>query len=228
MKKRLVVLTGAGVSADSGIATFRDSNGLWENYRVEDVATPEAWVANPQLVLDFYNQRRKNVLDAEPNAAHFTLAALEHDFDVYIITQNVDDLHERAGSTNVLHIHGEIMKMRSETNEHLIYDVTGDTSPDDLATDGSKLRPHIVWFGEAVPLMDEAVALAESADVFVIVGTSLQVYPAAGLLYYVPEQVPVFILDRNIPKVARKGIIAIEKKAAEGAADLQRLLSEYA
>lgn len=227
MKKRLVVLTGAGVSADSGIATFRDSNGLWENHRVEDVASPEAWAKNPQLVLDFYNARRRNLSAAKPNAAHEVLAELETEFSVHIITQNVDDLHERAGSTNVLHLHGELLKLRSEKDESLIYEAKGDTLLTDRAADGARLRPHIVWFGEAVPLMEQAVELVEVADVFAVIGTSLQVYPAAGLLHYVPSTTPVYILDTKVPHVSRRNIIRIQKRAAEGIYDLKNFLLEH-
>lgn len=178
-KKKLVVLTGAGISAESGLKTFRDSDGLWEGYNIEDVATPRAWRKDPQLVLDFYNFRRKNVLDAQPNAAHYGLAALQNDFDVTIITQNIDDLHERAGSTNILHLHGEILKMRSEGNEYLIYDIKGDIKLGEKAEDGFQLRPHIVWFEEPVPKIEEAIPIVNAADIFAVVGTSLVVYPGS-------------------------------------------------
>ena len=183
-KKKIVVLTGAGISAESGLKTFRDSDGLWEGYDIEEVATPRAWKKNPQLVLDFYNYRRKNVLDAQPNAAHIGLAQLEKDFEVHIITQNIDDLHERAGSTKVMHLHGEIFKMRSEVSDDLVYDIRGDMKLGDLAEDGAQLRPNIVWFEEAVPMIEEAIPVVRSADIFIIVGTSLVVYPAAGLVNY--------------------------------------------
>jgi NAD-dependent deacetylase len=220
-KKKLVVLTGAGISAESGLKTFRDSDGLWEGYPVEEVATPRAWKKNPQLVLDFYNQRRQNVLDAQPNAAHYGLATLEKHFDVQIITQNIDDLHERGGSSKVLHLHGEILKMRSEKNESLVYEIRKDILLGDKAADGAQLRPHIVWFEEPVPIISEAAALVQMAEIFVIIGTSLVVYPAAGLLQYAAPFIPKYILDRKIPHVnGLEQLTAIEKPAAEGIADL--------
>lgn len=222
-KKRLVVLTGAGISAESGLKTFRDSDGLWEGYNIEDVATPRAWKKDPELVLQFYNLRRKDVLDAKPNAAHTGLAALEKDFDVHIITQNIDDLHERAASTKVLHLHGQILKMRSEKNERLLYDITGDISIGDKGEDGAQLRPHIVWFEEPVPMIEEAITIARDAEYFVVVGTSLVVYPAAGLLNYAPYGIPKFIIDKKIPYTSSlHDITIIEKPATEGV----RLLSE--
>ena len=222
-KKRLVVLTGAGISAESGLKTFRDSDGLWEGYNIEDVATPRAWKKDPELVLQFYNLRRKDVLDAKPNAAHTGLAALEKDFDVHIITQNIDDLHERAASTKVLHLHGQILKMHSEKNERLLYDITGDISIGDKAEDGAQLRPHIVWFEEPVPMIEEAITIARDAEYFVVVGTSLVVYPAAGLLNYAPYGIPKFIIDKKIPYTSSlHDITVIEKPATEGV----RLLSE--
>ena len=226
-KKKLVVLTGAGISAESGLRTFRDSDGLWEGYQIEDVATPRAWRKNPQLVLDFYNYRRKDVLNAQPNAAHIGLAELEHDFDVTIITQNIDDLHERGGSTNILHLHGQILKMRSERDEHLIYDITGDIMLGDKAEDGAQLRPHIVWFEEAVPMIEEAVPIVEQADFFAVVGTSLVVYPAAGLITVAADAIPKFIVDKKIPYTsAVHNVTAIEKPATEGVKELRdRLLS---
>src|SRR5438477_6487053 len=195
-KKRLVILTGAGVSAESGLKTFRDSDGLWEGYNIEDVATPRAWRKDPKLVLDFYNYRRRNVLDAQPNAAHYGLAELEKDFDVTIITQNIDDLHERAGSTNVLHLHGEIFKMQSEKSFHMIKEIRGDIMLGDCAEDGCQFRPHIVWFEEPVPLIEEAIPTVLTADVFAVVGTSLVVYPAAGLVNYARFEIPKFIIDK--------------------------------
>jgi len=226
-RKKLVVLTGAGVSAESGIKTFRDSDGLWENYRIEDVATPRAWRRDPELVLQFYNLRRQNIRNAVPNAAHTGLAALERDFDVHIVTQNIDDLHERAGSSNVMHLHGEILKMRSENNPELIYPVSGDIHLGDRAEDGSQLRPHIVWFEEEVPMIGEAIPLMRAADVFVLVGTSLAVYPAAGLVDYVRPEVPKYIIDKVIPPVHHyRNIIPIEMPATEGVAYLQRLLRQ--
>ncbi|MBO9634888.1 MAG: NAD-dependent deacylase [Chitinophagaceae bacterium] len=224
-KQKLVVLTGAGVSAESGIQTFRDSDGLWEGYNVRDVATPGAFRRNPAMVLEFYNMRRKAALEAQPNAAHFGLADLQQDFDVHIITQNIDDLHERAGSKNVMHLHGEIFKMRSVEDESLVYPITGDIKPGDLAEDGQQLRPHIVWFEEQVPMIAEAVPLVRSADIFVVVGTSLVVYPAAGLVDFVGLRVPKYIIDRKIPVVEGVGsLIPIEMPATQGVEELKRLL----
>lgn len=220
-KKKLVVLTGAGISAESGLKTFRDTDGLWEGYNIEDVATPRAWKKDPQLVLDFYNMRRKNVQDAVPNAAHMGLAKLEKNFEVHIITQNIDDLHERAGSTKVLHLHGEILKMRSEHNEKHIYDIKNDIRLGDKAEDGAQLRPHIVWFEEAVPMIEPAIALTGTADIFVVVGTSLAVYPAAGLINYAPRDIPKYIVDKKIPYTSSlHDIVAIEKPATEGVKEL--------
>lgn len=224
-KPKLVVLTGAGISAESGLKTFRDSDGLWEGYDIEEVATPRGWRKNPQLVLDFYNMRRRNVLDAEPNAAHKMLAELEADFDVAIITQNIDDLHERAGSTKILHLHGEILKMRSEHNETLVYPIREDIRLGDKAEDGAQLRPHIVWFEEPVPMIEEAVPIMQSADVFVLIGTSLVVYPAAGLVDFVGPQIKKYVLDRSIPPVSRySNVHTIEQPATEGAHELKSLL----
>lgn len=224
-KKKLVVLTGAGISAESGLRTFRDSDGLWEGYQIEDVATPRAWRKNPQLVLDFYNYRRRDVLLAQPNAAHIGLAELENDFDVTIITQNIDDLHERVGSTNVLHLHGEILKMRSERDEQLIYDITSDIMLGDKAEDGAQLRPHIVWFEEAVPMIEVAVPIVQQADFFAVVGTSLVVYPAAGLITVADDAIPKFIVDKKIPYTSSVyNVTAIEKPATEGVKDLRELL----
>jgi NAD-dependent deacetylase len=216
-KKKLVVLTGAGISAESGLKTFRDSDGLWEGYDINEVATATAWKRNPALVQEFYNMRRRNVLEAQPNAAHYALAQLENDFDVYIITQNIDDLHERGGSTNVLHLHGEILKMRSEKNESLIYPTNKDIKMGDKAEDGAQLRPHIVWFEEPVPMMEKASLLTRQADIFLIVGTSLVVYPAAGLVNYAPFEIPKIVVDKKVPYISfTPNIIAIEKPATEG------------
>ncbi len=224
-KKKLVVLTGAGISAESGIRTFRDSGGLWEGYDVNDVATPEAWIKNPELVLRFYNERRKNVAAAVPNAAHIGLAALEKYFDVTIITQNVDDLHERAGSTNIIHLHGEIFKMRSEYDASIIKEIKDDIQVGDRAADGHQFRPHIVWFGEEVPMMETATKVAYHAEIFVVVGTSLVVYPAAGLINYVAMDVPKYVIDKSIPSLpAMKNLTLIEKPATEGVAELSELL----
>ena len=225
-KKKLVVLTGAGVSAESGLKTFRDSDGLWEGYNIEDVATPRAWRKDPKLVLEFYNYRRKNVLDAQPNAAHHGLAALEKNFNVTIITQNIDDLHERAGSTNVLHLHGEIFKMRSEKSYEPVYEIKGDINIGDMADDGGQLRPNIVWFEEPVPKIEEAIPIVRAADVFIVVGTSLVVYPAAGLVSCAPWSIPKFIIDKRIPYTSEiSNITAIEKPATEGVGELVKLLA---
>ncbi len=225
-KKKLVVLTGAGISAESGLKTFRDSDGLWEGYKIEDVATPRGWKKNPQLVLDFYNERRKNVMDAKPNAAHVGLAKLEKDYDVTIITQNIDDLHERAGSANIVHLHGEIFKMRSEKDESLIYKINGNIKLGDVAEDGEQLRPHIVWFEEPVPKMDEADPLVNNADIFIVVGTSLVVYPAAGLVNYAAPYVPKYIIDKKIPYTSNlHNVIMIEKAATEGVRELISILN---
>lgn len=223
-KKRLVVLTGAGISAESGLKTFRDSDGLWEGYDIQEVATPRGWRKNPALVLDFYNMRRRNVAAAEPHRGHQVLAELENDFDVQIITQNIDDLHERAGSTKVLHLHGEIFKMRSEADPDLVYEIRDDIRIGDTAEDGAQLRPHIVWFEEPVPLIEDAASLISTADIFVVVGTSLVVYPAAGLVNLAPAHCPRFIVDRKIPPLALAGITAIELPASEGMLQLKELL----
>ena len=217
--KKLVILTGAGMSAESGISTFRDSNGLWNNYPVEQVATPEGFEANPQLVLDFYNHRRRELLTVEPNEGHKGIAALENYFDVDIITQNVDNLHERAGSTHVLHLHGELMKSCSVNNKVKPFDIPPE-NPDihigDLAPDGGQLRPFIVWFGEAVPKIEESIEYVEAADIFVVIGTSLNVYPAAGLLHYVNNGQPIFLIDPKPVNVYRTDIQYIKKGASEG------------
>lgn len=224
-KKKLVVLTGAGISAESGLKTFRDSDGLWEGFDVNEVATPRGWRKNPGLVLEFYNQRRKNVAEANPNAAHYGLAELENDFDVTIITQNIDNLHERAGSTRILHLHGEIFKMRSEKTDSVVYDIYGDIKLGDVADDGGQLRPHIVWFEEPVTKIEEAVPVVISSDIFVVVGTSLAVYPAAGLVNYVGPGVPKFIIDKRIPYTSpMNNLVLIEKKATEGVEELKTLL----
>ncbi|MDP4149684.1 MAG: NAD-dependent deacylase [Bacteroidota bacterium] len=225
-KKKLVVLTGAGISAESGLRTFRDSDGLWEGYEVTEVATPRAWRKNPQLVLDFYNMRRRDVAGARPNAAHTGLAELEKDFDVHIITQNIDDLHERAGSSRVMHLHGEIFKMRSEMDESLIYEIREDILLGQLADDGAQLRPHIVWFEEAVPMIMEAAPLVRSADIFVVVGTSLVVYPAAGLVDYARAGIPKFIVDKKVPYTPTiRNLTAIERPASTGVAELREKLA---
>jgi NAD-dependent SIR2 family protein deacetylase len=225
MKKKLVVLTGAGISAESGIKTFRDSDGLWEGHNVMDVATPEGWRKNPALVLDFYNQRRQQLKEVQPNLGHQILVELEQEFDVYIITQNVDDLHERARSSNVLHLHGELLKVRSTKNPNYILNWHDDLNFGDLDDNKNQLRPHIVWFGEDVPALDQAIAITKNADYFVVVGTSLQVYPAAGLIDFTNPKTAVFYIDpkpvkisnlRNpldiIPEVASQGMKTLKNK----------------
>ena len=213
--KKCVVLTGAGISAESGLQTFRDSGGLWEGYRVEDVCTPEAFARSPQTVIDFYNARRRAAAAAEPNAAHFALADLERAYDVQIITQNVDDLHERAGSGKVLHLHGELNKLRSTVDENEILPWRGDQTLADRDSRGYPLRPHIVWFGEAVPLIEEAVRLVEAADIVIVVGTSLKVYPAASLLHYARFGVPVYLIDPK-PNADVSGVEILAQTAVRG------------
>ncbi|QTV04720.1 SIR2 family NAD-dependent protein deacylase [Faecalibacter bovis] len=217
--KKIVVLTGAGISAESGISTFRDSNGLWENHDIMKVASIEGWHSNPQLVLDFYNIRRSQLKNVEPNAAHYFLAELENQFDVTIITQNVDNLHERAGSSKIIHLHGELNKVRSVRNDEVTYDCTENIYLGDLAKDGGQLRPHIVWFGESVPKMDHAIDLTLQADIFVVIGTSLQVYPAASLLDYVKFDAQIICIDPNELSISSK-IVHIKKSATEGVKDL--------
>jgi NAD-dependent deacetylase len=226
--KHLVVFTGAGISAESGIKTFRDSDGLWENYRIEDVATPQAWQKDKALVLDFYNQRRVQCLQAKPNAAHKALAKLEKQFKVSIITQNIDNLHERAGSKNVLHLHGEIMKSSSTIDPSLVYEIEGThLNLNDTCEKGSQLRPHIVWFGEAVPMMEAACRVASKADIFVVIGSSLVVYPAASLLEYAPIACPKFIIDPAIPNVEHiNNITPIQATAVNGMKILLKKLAD--
>ena len=226
-KKELVVLTGAGMSVESGLSTFRGGGGLWDNHKVEDVATPEAWKRNPELVLNFYNLRRKELLAVKPNAGHLALAELEKEYDVKIITQNVDNLHEKAGSTNVLHLHGELMKVRSTGPGEEIFMLSDDnyeTHPGDVCPEGFQLRPHIVWFGEAVPAMDQAIRTVEEADIMLIIGTSMQVYPAAGLIHYVRSGVPVYLIDPNEVGVYGRDISVIKKGAGEGMKDFMNRL----
>lgn len=201
MKKKLVVLTGAGISAESGIKTFRDSDGLWEGHNVMDVATPEGWNRNQELVLDFYNQRRRQLHEVQPNLGHLTLANLESDFDVHIITQNVDNLHEQAGSSKVLHLHGELLKVRSTKNENYILDWHIDLNKGDVDPNGNQLRPHIVWFGEDVPALEEALNIVQSADFIAVIGTSMQVYPAAGLIHYGKPETPIYYIDPKPAKI---------------------------
>ena len=232
--KKLVVLTGAGISAESGINTFRDANGLWEGHDIMEVASPIGWQKNPSLVLDFYNKRRKQLHEVHPNQGHFILAELERDFDVHIITQNVDNLHEQAGSSNVLHLHGELFKVRSTnpeaSGESYVLDWKTDLNLGDVDTNGNQLRPHIVWFGEAVPALDEAIEITQTADFLAVIGTSLQVYPAAGLLHYAKSNVPVFYID---PKPAtiydlQNPLEIIPMNATDGVPLLrQKLLNEY-
>ena len=225
MKKRLVVLTGAGVSAESGISTFRDSDGLWENYKVEDVASIEGWYRNPELVLDFYNARRAQISQVRPNDAHRAIASLENEYDVTVVTQNVDNLHERAGSTRIIHLHGELTKVRPENccneldgfSESTVFDIGADSiSIGDLAQNGAQLRPHIVWFGEAVPKIEAAIDAVEAADILLIVGTSLQVYPAAGLYAYAKAGTPIYIIDPKGVPVRDGRITHIKEIATKG------------
>ena len=223
-----MVLSGAGVSAESGLATFRDSDGLWENYSVDDVATASGWVRNPVLVQEFYNKRRKQALDAEPNAGHKALVALEEKYDVTIITQNVDNLHEKAGSSHVVHLHGELTKMRSSGDINLVYEIGADEiQMGQLCEKGHQLRPHIVWFGEEVPMMEIAFQITQEADIFIVVGTSLAVYPAAGLAYAVPTGVPIFVVDPNTPDMQNTpNVTIIAEPATTGLTALaQELLS---
>jgi NAD-dependent deacetylase len=215
--KRVVILTGAGISAESGLKTFRDSDGLWEGYDIEEVATPEAWQRNPDLVQEFYNMRRKTVLEAQPNAAHYALARLEEKYDVTIITQNIDDLHERAGSKNVLHLHGIITRSQSSIKADLTYPINGwELKMGETCELGSQLRAHVVWFGEAVPMIEKAARICTEAELFILVGTSLAVYPAAGLINYVPADVTKYIIDPNIPTIGNKRIVEMPFKASVG------------
>jgi NAD-dependent deacetylase len=224
--KKLVVLSGAGMSQESGIRTFRDSDGLWEEYDVMEVATPQGWAKNPELVMRFYNERRKQLLETNPNQGHIGLAALEKIFDVHIITQNIDDLHERAGSNNVLHLHGELKKARSTVDENLIYDIDGwELKFGDRCEKGSQLRPHIVWFGEAVPAIEEAMQIVQKADIFVVVGTSMNVYPAAGLINYVRKGVPIFLIDPK-PVDVFADVTVISEKAGKGVEILKKKLEK--
>ncbi len=227
--KRIVVLTGAGISRKSGLKTFRDSDGLWNNYRIEEVATYDAWLENRAQVLEFYNMRRRDLMKVQPNAAHLALKKLEEKYDVSIITQNVDDLHERAGSTHILHLHGELKKVRSTSNPALVFELDGwELKQGDLCPEGSQLRPHIVWFGEPVPMFDEAVRITKTADILIVIGTSLNVYPAAGLIHYAESNCPVWLVDPgefqfNIPPVP----IHIKQPASEGVPHLvDKLLAE--
>ena len=236
MKRKIAVLTGAGVSAESGISTFRDSNGLWENYNVEDVASIEGWYRNPGLMLDFYNARRRQLAEVKPNAAHIAIASLENDYDVTVITQNVDNLHERAGSTRIIHLHGELTKVRPEDccneqdgfSEESVFDIGYDEIHlGDKAPDGAQLRPHIVWFGEAVPKMEQAINAVEKADIMLIVGTSLQVYPAAGLYRYAGIDTPIYIIDPKDVPVHDKRITHIKDVATSGMEKFIGMLKKF-
>ena len=227
--QRLVVLTGAGVSAESGLKTFRDANGLWEGHNVMEVASPQGWYANPKLVLEFYNQRRKQALTALPNQGHLILAELEEFFDVNIITQNVDNLHEKAGSTKVTHLHGQLFQSRSTADANLVYEMEHwELKLGDLCERGSQLRPNIVWFGEAVPMMEEAIEIATAADIFLVLGTSLQVYPAAGLIDYTPHSTQKFVVDPNRPTTGfYQNIEFIEEKASTGMQKIKEILTRH-
>ena len=229
MKKKLIVLTGAGISAESGIKTFRDANGLWEGHNVMDVASPEGWQRNKEVVLDFYNQRRRQLHEVKPNLGHIVLAELENDFDVHIITQNVDNLHEQAGSTKVLHLHGELLKVRSTKNDNFILDWNGDLVVGDFDDKGNQLRPHIVWFGEMVPALEEAIIITEQADYVVVVGTSLQVYPAASLMHYANPNIPVFYIDPRPASIAnlQNPLEVMALNATEGVPFLREKLLKW-
>lgn len=228
MKQKLVVLSGAGMSQESGLKTFRDMGGIWDNYHVEEVASPEAWQRNPELVLRFYNERRKALWEARPNAGHIALASLEKIYDVEIITQNVDDLHEQAGSRKVLHLHGELRKARSTADPSRIYTLhTPELNIGDVCELGSQLRPHIVWFGEPVPNIVKAQKIMEKADILVVIGTSLVVYPAAGLIHFAPEGIPIYVIDPGSPNLTLSGVVYIQKKATEGVNDLLEKLEHY-
>ena len=226
--KKLVVLTGAGISAESGLKTFREMGGLWESYDVMEVASPEGWAKDRNLVLNFYNERRKQLIQARPNAGHTGLVELEEDFDVHIITQNVDDLHEKAGSRNVLHLHGLLTKSRSTVDPDLVYDIDGwELKLGDVCEKGSQLRPHIVWFGEAVPAIEEAVEIVRTADIFVVAGTSMAVYPAAGLIDYVKAGTPIYLIDPNEVNIPYgRNIEVIKEKASIGVAQLKNILKK--
>lgn len=224
MKKHIVVLTGAGISAESGIKTFRDADGLWEGHDVMEVASPEGFAKNPALVLDFYNQRRRQLHEVEPNSAHFDLATLEKDYKVTIITQNVDNLHERAGSSKVIHLHGELLKSRSVADKHTTFEQTGDIVLGDVCPRGFQLRPHIVWFGEDVPMIETAIDICGTADVLIIIGTSMQVYPAAGLMHYVPDRIPVYYIDKNPAIQSGDNLTVIAELATVGMKNIREYL----
>jgi NAD-dependent deacetylase len=224
--KKIVVLTGAGMSAESGLQTFRDADGLWEGHDVMEVASPEGWHKNPELVLDFYNQRRRQLAQVKPNKGHELLAQLEKKYDVQIITQNVDDLHERAGSKNIIHLHGELLKMRSVANTNEFYDCKKDILLGDTCKNGNQLRPHIVWFGEAVPLLDDAIRITEDADILIIIGTSMLVYPAAGLIQYSRPNIPIYFIDPkpNITEGGAYNLTIFKEKASVGMEKLMQIL----
>jgi NAD-dependent deacetylase len=225
--KKLVVLSGAGMSQESGLKTFRDMGGMWQEYDVTEVASPEAWDKNQRLVLQFYNERRKQLWEARPNEGHYGIAALEKNFDVHVVTQNVDDLHEQAGSAKVLHLHGELRKARSTADPDLIYTLKHwELKMGDTCEKGSQLRPHIVWFGEPVPAMSDAIRIVRNADILVIVGTSLVVYPAASLVDYAPADIPVFVIDPGKPTISHRKVFFIEEKAGKGVKLLQEKLNE--
>jgi NAD-dependent deacetylase len=228
-QKKIVVLSGAGISAESGIKTFRDSNGLWEGHAVSDVATPEGWSKNPELVLDFYNQRRKQLQEVQPNRGHQIIAALENDFEVSIITQNVDNLHEKSGSTSVIHLHGELLKVRSVANPNYILDWQQDLYLGDVDTEGNQLRPDIVWFGEEVPTIELAVSMVQNADILLIIGTSLQVYPAASLIHYAKPTIPTYYIDPNPSSIYNlpKNIKVIASTGSKGMEIVQKELEKW-
>lgn len=228
-QKKIVVLSGAGISAESGIKTFRDSDGLWEGHAVSDVATPEGWSKNPELVLDFYNQRRKQLLEVQPNRGHQIIAALENDFEVSIITQNVDNLHEKSGSTSVIHLHGELLKVRSVANPNYILDWQQDLYLGDVDTEGNQLRPDIVWFGEEVPTIELAISMVQNADILLIIGTSLQVYPAASLIHYAKPTIPTYYIDPNPSSIYNlpKNIKVIATTGSKGMEIVQKELEKW-
>lgn len=225
MKKKLIVLTGAGISAESGIATFRDADGLWEGHDIMEVASPQGFKTNPALVLDFYNKRRAQLAEVEPNRAHQILAELEDHYDITIITQNVDDLHERGGSSNIIHLHGELKKAKSSVVDGHVQECSGTIQIGDLAADGSQLRPHIVWFGEAVPLIEQAHELVTQADILLIIGTSMVVYPAAGLIHAAKPGIPIYVIDPGNPELVTDRVQFIQKTATEGLAELVPVLT---
>lgn len=225
IKKHLVVLSGAGVSADSGVETFRDANGLWAKHRVEDVCTPEALENNLELVLDFYNQRRRQLFEIEPNAGHLAIAGLEESFNVDVITQNVDNLHERAGSTRILHLHGELLKCRSMKDDTYVREITGDLHIGDLCPKGGQLRPHIVFFGEQVPEMEKAEEIISTAEIVIVVGTSLAVYPASSLIYSAPAEAEIYVVDPSVVEVNSRKVTYIRERSVTGLPKLMRQLT---